>query len=345
MKRMQSVYRVLLLVLISFSTMTGCIYETLPECPPSLSLAPVFTFHTEKDADGTPKDLFGTTAREVTAFLFDSEGRFLVKFSESGPFRNGYHMTCPVTDAGEYYAVMWVNQTSSTNLNITTPVQGITTLQEFLLSLKEIENSVITQQFEPLLYGQTAKFTITNSRPESQVIPVSLLRNTNKVQVTVRWRDRDSKELCKIHSHSENTRMYIQDTNGIMNFENELCPCKQLTYIPRYFSGEELEVYKDPEHPDAVTLAGQFSVMRLLTDSKTKLVFKTVNENGVEEPGAEYNLMEWIRKTKAYDTQEALDREETFHVYLEFFCDEDIWTAVNITINGWRVSNMDGEDL
>lgn len=340
---MRSVYRVLLLVLFSFSTMTGCIYETLPECPSSLSFAPVFTFHTETNADGTPKDLFGATAREVTVFLFDGEGRFFEKYSESGSFRNGYHMACPVPNAGEYYAVMWVNSTSSTNLNITSPVQGITTLQEFLLSLKEIENSVITQQFEPLLYGQTARFTITNSQPEGQVIPVSLIRNTNKVQVTVRWRDRDSKELCKIHPHSENIRMYIQDTNGIMNFKNELCPCKELTYIPRYFSGEELEAYKDPEHPDATTLAGQFSVMRLLTDSKTKLIFKTVNENGVEELGTEYDLMKWIRK--AYNTQEALDKEEIFHVYLELLCDKDTWIAVNITINGWRVSNMNGEDL
>lgn len=350
MKRMRSVYRLSILVLASLFTLTGCIMETLPECPPSLSFAPVFTYHTIKDAGGAYQDLFGETAGELTVYLFDKDGRFAGQFSQNGPFRNGVRIACPLTAApGEYYAVMWVNRTSSTDLNLK-PEQGVTTMQELLLSLKEINSGIITRQFEPLLYGKTALFKVGDNEATDQVIPVNLIRDTNKVQVTVRWRDKNSKELCTIQSHPERTRMYIQDSNGIMNFKNELCPCEWLTYLPRYFEGDALPPFPDSAHPDAATLAGEFSVMRLLTDSHPKLIFKTVDEAGKETPVAEYDLMEWIRKTKAYDTQESLDREEIFNVYLEFLCDgehDNTWVAVNVTINGWTVSNMgdDGGDL
>lgn len=349
MKRMRCADRVLLLLLTSLSALSGCIYQTLPECPPSLWLAPEFTLHTETDTDGTHKDMFGQTAQQITVYFFDAEGRFAGQFSERGPFRNGYRIECPLTEAGDYHAVLWVNEESATRLNVK-PMPGVTTLKELQLSLKEIDSCVITQQFGPILHGKSDRFTITGNQEESRMIPVGFMRATHQVQVTARWRNKHSKELCDASFHAEKTRMYIKDENGIVDFENELRPCKPLTYVPRYFSGEELKPYKDPVHPNAATLAGQFSVMRLLTDSKTKLIFTTVKEDGSEETITEYHLLEWIKATKAFDTQEDLDRPETFQVYLEFLCDdasagEDTWVAVNITINGWRISNMDGEDL
>ena len=210
------------------------------------------------------------------------------------------------------------------------------------------QQPTVSYRFDPILYGQTEPFTVTGTGGENQKIKLDLIRITNKVQVTVRWRNKVTGELTAAPSYADRTRMYLEDNNGVLNFENTKYQGPWLTYIPLYFTGEELDPFKDPAFPDATTLAGEFSTMRLFTDSETKLSFNQMDDAGNETPAARFDLMKLIKKTGAYQTQDDLDREEYFYIYIEFAIEEgngDTYTAVDITINGWHVSNMDDEEV
>ena len=348
MKRIQVNYR-LLLSLLLIPLLSGCIYETRPECPVSHEtwLVPSFTKHTNTDDDGSYVDLFAETAKEITVYIFDENGFYIGRTSQDGPFENGLEIPFAVPGPGTYRAILWTNTNPFTQLNIE-PQKG-TNISELSLSLKNLEQQqTVSYRFDPILYGQTEPFTVTESNGENQEIKLDLIRVTNKVQVLVRWRNKVTGELTAAPLYADRTRIYLEDNNGVLNFENTKCQGPWLTYIPQYFTGEELDPFKDPAFPDATTLAGEFSTMRLFTDSETKLVFNQKDDAGNETPAARFDLMKLIKKTDAYPTQDDLDREEYFHVYIEFAIEEgngDTYTAMDITINGWHVSNMDDEEV
>ena len=346
MKRKQVNCRFFLSLLL-MPLLVGCIYETLPECPVSheTRLIPSFTKHTNTDNDGSYLDLFAETAKEITVYIFDGNGLYVGRTYHDGPFENGFEIPFAVPGPGAYRAILWTNANPFTELNIE-PQKG-TNISDLLLSLKNMEQQqTVSHRFDPILYGQTKPFTVTGG--ENQKIKLDLIRVTNKVQVSVRWRNKVTGELTAAPSYADRTRMYLEDNNGVLNFENTKCHSPWLTYIPQYFTGEELNPFRDPAFPDATTLAGEFSTMRLFTDSETKLVFNQTDDAGNETPAAQFDLMKLIQKTDAYQTQDDLDREEYFHVYIEFAIEEgsgDTYTAVDIIINGWHVSNMDDEEV
>lgn len=351
MKFVQTLYGKFLPMLMILLSLSGCMKEDYLNCPVpgGLFLAPTFTMHTEMDASGRYRDMFGETALEQTVYVFDQSGRFLRQITENGPFKNG-HLTRLDLPEGSYRAVIWVNATEDFELN-RVPVTSETSIDDLLLQLKGLDSQNITKHFAPLLYGTTDYFTIEKTATDTadKVIPVSLVRDTHKIQVIIHWRDKKTGVLCEKTHHANETRAYILDKNGTLDFENNAGQSPWLTYIPKYFSGDALKPFLDP-NPKAAIVAAEFTVFRLWLNSETKVsIRKAIGTQEVDV--YEADLLSLIRKTKAYEDQESIDREENFKIELEFECDDNddpgddtTWVAGSIIINGWVISKMDDDD-
>lgn len=344
MRSLQTLYGKFLPIIVMFLSLSGCIKEDYTDCPlpGGIYLAPSFTLHTVRDASGEYKDLFGETAQKQTVYVFDQSGLFVQQISENGPFTNG-HLTKLELPDGNYRAVTWVNATNDDFVLSREPIVGKTSIDDMLLQLKEAESAFITRHFSPLLHGITDYFSVKQTsitRAQNKVIPVNLTRSSNKIQVIIRWKDSNG-VLCENPSHINETRAYILDKNGVLDFENNAGQCDWLTYIPKYFSGDELKPFLN-ESPTAATVAAEFTVLRLWTDSETKIEVRKKISDQEEIKVYETELMSLLKKTKTYEDQESIDREEYFVVELYFDCSS--WTTTSIVINGWKISEMCDDD-
>lgn len=353
MRFLQTLYGKFLTMTMILLSLSGCMKEDYQNCPVpgGLFLAPTFTMHTEKDAAGEYRDMFGETALEQTVYVFDQSGLFFRQITEHGLFKNG-HLTQLDLPEGSYRAVIWVNTKDNFVLN-REPVEGKTSIDDLMMQLPELASQTITNHFPPLLYGATDYFTVEKSttRTTDKVIPVSLIRDTHKIQVIIHWKDKKTGVLCEKTHHADETRAYILDKNGVLDFENNAGQSPWLTYIPRYFSGNELKPFLEP-NPQAAIVATEFSVLRLWLNSETKINIRQKTGTQDEVTVYEKDLMPLIKKAKIYENQEIIDRTEEFEVILTFDCDDnDIpddntsWVTSSISINGWVVSDMDDEDI
>ena len=236
---------------------TGCnIWEDLPECPPTTGKVWIglsFTYHNTKDDNGNYKDLFGETVRRTDLFVFNENNLLVKRIKDTtGPFKNGYRIPVELP-AGTYHAVAWNNLYSNgATLISPEPVEGKTKEEDLTVQLSELEKKQITLHSLPLLYGRTGSFTISENdltRAGDSVIPISLLQNTNEVNVTIEWLVAGTGEPCHDASHAESTHIYIKDNNGIYDFGNVPVFCafgkKRRVYETRRDGSTVLRKYVD----------------------------------------------------------------------------------------------------
>ncbi len=326
--------------------LAGCnIWEDLPECPPTTGKVWIglsFTYHNTKDDNGNHKDLFGETVRRTDLFIFN-ENNLLVKKIEdtTGPFTNGYRIPIELP-AGTYHAVAWNNLYSNEATLISPePVEGVTREEELTVQLSELDKKQITLHSLPLLYGKTEPFTISENdltRAGDTVIPISLLRNTNQINVTVKWLVADTGKPCQDASHAESTHIYIKDNNGIYDFSNVQQAVDVFTYIPSYLTNSQTVNKEGYE----AALYAKSTVMRMFPDSSPRLQICNVLPDGREVTVYDADLMaDFIGKL--YNEQEKIDRCPSFDIEITFKCNS--WVAVDIIINGWKLQDSGDMDI
>lgn len=339
------IYKKCLPLLFAILAFSSCLQEDFDNCPVpgKVLLAPRFTMHTQQDSEGMDYvDLFGETARKVDFYIFNDDGILINHISREGVFQNGYKEEVPLLPAGKYRVITWVNNQDATELNLT-PEENVTHFDDFLLSLKETRAKAINLKPEALLYG-TASFTVNENIEGNNEVLVELIRDTNKIQVIIRWKDKETKDWCMHNYHADATRLYLNDNNGTLNFENAIVGRENwITYNPKYFTGESLEQFQEKD--GAATVAAEFHILRLLKgESNTKINLKELQPDNTEMTVSTLELMDYIRDYFELSgqnyTQEALDRKETFRIELLFECKhqsipEQSWTAVTIVVDGW----------
>lgn len=325
---------------------TGCnIWEDLPECPPTAGkvwIGLTFTYHNTKDDNGNHKDLFGETVRRTDLFIFNENNLLVKRIKDTtGPFNNGYRIPVELP-AGTYHAVAWNNLYSNgATLISPEPVEGKTKEEDLTVQLSELEKKQITLHSLPLLYGRTEPFTISENdltRAGDTVIPISLLRNTNEVNVTIEWLVAGKGEPCHDASHAESTHIYIKDNNGIYDFSNVQKAIDSFTYIPTYLASSQTVNGEGA----AAALYAKSTVMRMFPDSSPQLQICNVLPDGSEETVYSADLMaDFIGKV--YNEQEKIDRVPSFDIKITFKCYS--WTAVDIIVNGWKLEDRGDIDI
>ena len=172
---------------------------------------------------------------------------------------------------------------------------------------------------------------------------IDLLRVTNDVRVRIRWKDHDG-IYCTYKGHEDNTLPYLEIKNGEYDFTCRPLRERFLTYMPQLLPSEE-------ESPvDYASVRADFRVGRLMSEGSTaKLSVGEVSPDGSVTRRYTRSLVELIRLTGHYDTQEQLDREDHFNVDIDFCCLDsdhthgDSWSVLGIVINGWVISDLQSE--
>ena len=329
--------------LISLFALSGCIMEDLDDCPPpppppaetgKVWLNFSFTLHNQKEEGGTYKDLFARYARSAEVFIFDADGRFVMQLTDTeGLFVEGYRMPVEL-DPGQYRAVTWVNLCTESALQLLpAPQAGVTTIGELRVQLRNLSQGTMSGQLLPLFYGDTTPFTIEKATGYDQDIdiPCGLVRNTNRVHVAIAWRDKETKRICPHWAHADSVRIYIDDANATLGFDNLLASGDSITYIPTYLTGNQAQPAAqaqaggtDTAAPaaagDSAVLHAELDMLRLLTASTPRLRICRLQADGTERTVYEKCLMKDFI-AHICPTQDALDREDYFRIDLEFECE------------------------
>lgn len=309
--------------------------QDLEECPPvppaktgKVWFKLSFILHNEMGEDGTYEDLLARYAQSVEIFIFDADGRFIQKQTDTrGPFTDDYRMQAELAP-GDYRAISWVNLHANPGIILLSePQAGITTFDEMQIQLRQIalkSTQNAATKLIPLFHGDTQTFTVRANEGYDQeiVIPAGLTRDTNRICFAVSWRDKDTQKLCPRWMHADSTRIYIDDNYGAIGFDNLPVKTDSLTYIPTYLSGEQASKSTPAADGDdeAATLRAETGMLRLMTTSTPALRICRLQPDGSEKTVYQAALMDDFI-ARLYKTQEALDREDLFNIELEFTCE------------------------
>ena len=332
-----------ILLLAGCLGLSGCIHDDCEDClkEGNVDIALTHYWHNKGNADNFAREI-----NRVEFYIFDGEGLFYSRdLSPKTAFTNGYHyrLTLP---GGDYTVLSWCNGGTAWLSDAFIP--GVTTLEEARMKLTVAPTSnesayKVPDMPESLFFGRTREEKVHVKNGKTVHDSIDLLRVTNDVRVRIRWKDHAG-IYCNYKGHEDNTLPYLEIKNGEYDFTCRPLRERFLTYMPQLLPSEE-------ESPvDYASVRADFRVGRLMSEGSTaKLSVGEVSPDGSVTRRYTRSLVELIRLTGHYDTQEQLDREDHFNVDIDFCCLDsdhthgDSWSVLGIVINGWVISDLQSE--
>ncbi|MDH6306602.1 hypothetical protein M2459_003327 [Parabacteroides sp. PF5-5] len=288
----------------------GCVQDDLSECGIGVQ------FRYIKNVAGVDK--FATAVERISLFVFSEDGRFISEFSDQGSvLQDNYIMTVPLK-AGNYKLVAWGNLDEC--YDITDCIPGQTTIEEFMLKLNRLDDTV-TEHPTHLFYGGVQEVGIEAAEGR-RLILMDLTKDTNTIHVTARGLPvTDNNTRTGSNSRFQCT---ITSRNGDYNFDNSITG-NRLTYIPKDSIEEK-------------SLKSEFVVMRELNDHSTgsRLLITHQGESEDEEVLLDTSLSELLVPLSITGD---LDIDDEFHLDVFF---EHTNGHFTITINDWVVVDGGG---
>lgn len=343
----------------------GCIKDDYSDCPTSGSLDLRVTYYNQT--------VYNTFAKEVSRldfFIFDENELYLGRVTDTiGPFTNEYKKSLDLP-YGKYKVVVWGNLYDDKKIGGEV-VAGVTSIDDLQIQL--VTSSTRSEPYpggnyppfvnfvkpmpKSLFYGITDYVPVITGKHKEQV--VDLTRNSNNIHVTLRWKNYDGYYDYSAE-HQRTTRAYITGTNGDVDFRNELTRKRNITYIPFYrdptdedpFGAQTGGSLIPPQNvnKDHAAVLPDFRTMRLTKGgSAEKLVVTTLLPDGREKIVYVRSIVDLIRLTGQYNTQAEMDRENNYHIVVDFRCiDEnhqhgDTWISTTIWVNNWIVKDIESE--
>lgn len=295
----------------------GCIKEDLSNCKSELLLSFRYTLNDQYT------NLFGLEMSKVTVYVFDSNGKYVDRFSEQGnQLTNEYVMHIPLPEGtysvvayggefGAYSAGELDRQLNTLNESLR---KGVTDINDFRVELKNVKGS--EDHLYPIgtpddLYaGLTTHAVSTMSN--KVVTPVELIKDTKKIKVKISGTDYLSGAL----------EVYITAINGRYLFDNSIDGNHgTFKYTP-------VSTIQQPNKLDV-----DLKMMRLVLGQTPRLV---IRNSVTSEVIYSENMIEQILLTQKYVSQEDFDREDEF--IFEIVIDRNI--EVTVSINGWKINNI-----
>lgn len=313
-----------IIILAVLFCMQSCIKEDTSDCKDSaLRLRFRYTLNNRF------ADLFSSDVHKVTAYIFDTDGKYLESYSETGSRLAGnYIMTIPLPE-GEYQAVVfcdnlntfsvgWADsRTNSFNEGLQPGVTSITDFRVMLNSVEGPDGYLVPQSLPGELYaGYIADAPSTYDT--SYATDVYLMKDTKNVIVKVYGIDLLTRSVAA-------PEIYITAVNGRYKNDNSIDTShRMIKYTP---------------HNTSVTgnmLESDLKTMRLMTGYKPVLVVKHPSV-----PGYILNrdITELILSNPKYVSQEDIDREDTFLFEINISrTDNNI--IISLSINGWDINTV-----
>lgn len=285
-------------------------------------------------------DAFRNEVKSVAVYVFDQEGKFVTKATDSGvPLtQEGYVLEIPGLPSGIYDVVAWCGLEDDDSFSVTDPA----TKTELVCRMKTASRTKATetysnQHFGGLFYGYVEKADLKNLPPGSvNTVVIPLVKNTNNIRVLLQSINTD------INLTPEQFEFAIYDINPELGWDDNITTPIPITYDP--FNTKQGSITLNDNTEVMTAAVAEFSVGRLFTRTtdKTRLVI-TQRSNGqkvFDVPLVDYFLMVKGYYAQSMTDQEYLDRQDDYSIviFLEHKEGPDGWfIAARIYINGWQI--------
>lgn len=322
--------KILLLVLLPLiGLLTACerIWEDLPPCEVFLEFR--FEYNMEFE------DRFNPLVGSVDVFVFDSNEKLLfVRRATASQLTDGNRMVLTdMLDYGKYKVLTIGNLSDSFRVSDRSGldlVPGQTSLDEVIFELKR-QSATVDTEFAHLYFGEVTEVDYNRTLTTNTVLPVYLIRDTNKFVIRLENMDGNS-------GRSTGTPYYTFEITtpegAVYDRNNEpVEPGTPVGYLPY-----DLTFGEDVQHP----AVGYMNTCRLFdrTGYDYKLI---VRETGSGNEVWSYDLMKLLEVTQPENLlvpfQEYLDRRGEWDLTLYYRGGENgnAFVAFAIRVNGWIV--------
>lgn len=316
MKRISINILIVLLLLLQ-----SCIKEdNTPTCQSWLLLKFRYTLNDQYS------NLFGTEVHKVTIYVFDSNGKYVDRFSEQGDkLTNDYVMRIPLPE-GKYSVVAYggdfttypVGELNRQDNTLSSSLRkGITDISDFRAELKNIigaENYLYPVNTPDDLYAGFVTDAVS-AMDNQNITDVELIKDTKKIKVKITSTAPITTPF-DIYITALNGR-YLPDNNIDLNHGTFKYVPTNSTVQPNY-----IEV--------------DLKIMRLMLGQSPMLVIKnSVTQDLIYNE----NMIDQILLTKKYVTQEDFDREDQF-IFEITIQSKDNNIEILVSINGWKINSI-----
>jgi len=293
-------------------------------------------------------DAFARSVNSVHLYAFGTDGVLAWQKAESGEAlkADGYSMLLDLP-AGDYSLVAWcgLDGSAGTDASFSVPEArvGQTRIDELTCSLNRKHNwdgkAYTDRKLAPLFHGMLDVKLPANDDGADYTYTMELTKDTNHIRVILQ-------QLSGEPVNENDFTFRIEDSNGLMNYDNMLLPDENITYnaydVRPGTAGLGINDYpelgRSAATPRAITSVNvaiaDLAIARLVDGRNATLIIdKKDGTNAATIPLTDYAL---LLKNDGMDNQEYLDRQDEYA--LTFFLDENKkWIGTSIIINSWKI--------
>lgn len=282
-------------------------------------------------------DAFAHEVNMVTLYLLDSDGRIVWQGSERGDAlaSEDYAMTVDVAP-GTYDLLAWCGTDDKNSFYIPEAATG----EGLTCTLNRVHDTdgsaFVADDLDRLFHGWLPQQTFGETEG-TYTYTVPLVKDTNVVRVVLQHLSGEEVDKDKFV-------FTIHDSNGSMDWDNELLPDEEITYYAWHTDSGEAGVDKESgteeEEGSSVYRAAiaELTVPRLIKSQETRLrvANRETGETVFSIPLIDYALLVKGFYNRDMDDQEYLDRQDEYDMVF-FLDDSDRWLDTYIYINSWKV--------
>lgn len=307
--------------------MTSCVNDNLEDCSLDLKFRYLYNM---QNADG-----FANEAGVVDLYVFDSEKRFVSRYTADVSGKEDFTMHLPLPTPGKYTFVAWAHGTELDNemSNFDIPEIKVGESPELLTArIRRIGNTAKYKQ-NSLLNG-TLEAEVSG---ENRHLCIDMMKCNNDIRVIL-MPIRAGQTLV-----SEDYDIRIEGNNGWLAFNAAPYRRDELTYAPHNQVRIANQTNPDTENEEIDNaILADLSTSRIMAGSNPRLIVhnKRFGRDILNIDLAWFLSLQAIGEHKAeWSNQEYLDRQDKYS--MTFFIDDTTWLTTHIIVNGWVLSLED----
>ena len=312
--------------------------DDLSDCPSGVWVK----LDVSEDLEYRPKysaESFADDMNHVTLWVFDENGVYIDKFSESSAVlkQNNNTMNLPIAP-GKYQMVAW---TGIENINFDVPAMtaGVSVMDDLKVRVARDASSRYSRKLPSVWNGSIANVEV---KPfEYTYLTVRLTKHTNTVNIVLH--DTSGKDL-----DSDDFTFEIVAENGYMDYNSRLLSDADVIYNAYFL--ETAQVSDDNNAAQQLSVArAELNTLRLMADKPSRFV---VTNKITGATVLSINLTEYLLLTResfngsngtTMSPQAYLDYEDMYRLVFFLSPTSNSYIITSLRINGWiiRINNAD----